>query len=63
MIGVITELAIAFALFMAGRFVLAIGGRAVRSMRRLYDRSRNRQSYRSGRQVQGVRVHEEGNAL
>ncbi len=57
------DLALALALFFAGRLALTLFARAVRGLRRLYDRSRNRQSYRFGRQVQGVRIHEEGNAL
>ena len=63
MIGGMIDIAMAMALFFAGRLALTLFARAVRGLRRLYDRSRNRQSYRFGRQAQGVRVHKEGNAL
>lgn len=56
------DLMFALALFVVGRLLLALGGRGVRALRRFYDRSRNGQSYRLGRQVQGVRVHGDRNA-
>jgi hypothetical protein len=63
MIRAVADLSLAFALFIAGRLVLAFGGRAVRALRSRYYRSGNRQPDCFGRQVQGVRIHEEGNAL